>query len=123
MLAVTAVITIALTGGMVMVAILVSQPDAGIPQAAMFLLRGLILIAPVSLVLLPALAFLLHGRRQALRWLLLPASFVAGQWWGRVIAPYLYADTEAVTGLFGMSAGVGGLIAAMVFARWLRRAA
>lgn len=120
-LAIAAFVMLAVPGGMVVVAILLSKPDANILQAGPLLLRGLILIAPLSMVLLPALTVVLKGRQKDLQWLLPPAGFVAGQWWGRLIAPLLYSETDRVTGLFGVLAGIGGLFAAIIFVRLLRR--
>ena len=121
MLVLLALVIVAIPGGIVVVAILFSAPDAGVSDLAALLLRGMILIAPVSMGILPALSLPMRGRHKSWRWLLLPAGFIAGQWWGRLITPCLHADPEAPAGLFGMLAGIGGLVAAMVFARWLHR--
>lgn len=121
MLVFLTLVMIAIPGGIVVVAILFSAPNAGLSDLAALLLWGLTLIGPISAVLLPALAFLMHGRHRSWRWLLLPTGFIAGQWWGHLIAPHLHADPEAPAGPFSLLAGIGGLVAAMVFARWLRR--
>lgn len=121
MLVIAALVMLTIPGGIVVVAILLTMPDTAVFGIMALLLRGLVLTVPLCMMLLPMLAIMLRSRRSGWRWLLLPVAFVAGQWWGRLVAPHLYADATDVDGLFGLLAGVGGLAAAMVFARWLHR--
>lgn len=102
--------------GFVVIVIIAMEPV----RFAGIILQGFILVAPVSLVLLPALTVLGHRRPRLLRWILVLAGPLTGGWWGGAVGTWWFNDgrsLETFLAIFGM---IGGLTASIVFVRRVR---
>jgi hypothetical protein len=110
------------TGGMVIVVLLIALDAQGLIAAVLLLARGLLLVAPVSALALPILAWLLRRYPRLRRMALLLAGPAAGLWWGAVVAPLMGTGENPFEGIFAGLGAAAGFVAAMVLLRGLRRA-
>jgi hypothetical protein len=117
MLSVSTVLMAMTLGGVVIIIIVVM--DAA--QFATVALRGFILVAPVTLVLLPALTLLCRRWSRLLQWILLLAGPLAGGWWGVAVAAWWFGLSDAIEGFLAALGMIGGLTAGIVFARRVPR--
>lgn len=90
-------------------------------RLATIVVQALILVGPITLAVLPALTLLHHRWPRLLRWLLLLAGPLTGGWWGGAIAPWWFADGDAMAGLLSTLGMIGGLAGSIVFVRRLPR--
>lgn len=107
-------ILMALTIGGLVVVLLVVMDGARLGWIA---LQVFLLVAPLTLVLLPALALLFRRRPRLSRWILVPAGPAAGGWWGAVMAMWWLDKGRSLDGLLIALGMIGGLTAGIVFAR------
>jgi hypothetical protein len=112
----TAAILMALTiGGFVVIVLIATDAH----RLATIVIQALILVGPITLAVLPTLTLLRHRRPHLLRWLLLPAGPLIGGWWGGAIAPWWFADGDAMAGFLAAIGMIGGLTGGIVFVRRL----
>jgi hypothetical protein len=117
MLSVSAILMAATLGGFVIIILVVMDAL----RLATIILRGFILVVPITLVLLPALTLLCHQWPRLLRWILLLAGPMAGGWWGLAAASWWFGESRAIDGFLATLGMIGGLTAGIVFARRVPR--
>lgn len=112
-LGVSAVLMTLIIGGFVVILLVVM--DAALLGS--ILLRAFLLVAPLTLVLLPALALLLCRQPRLSRWILVLAGPAAGGWWSAAAAMWWLDKSRSLDGFLIALGMIGGLTAGIVFAR------
>ncbi len=112
MMLVAAVLMTLTIGGFVVIVLIVMDAV----RLAAIALWGLLLVGPLTLVLLPALALLFRRWPRLLRWILLPAGPLAGGWWGALVAALWLDESRSLDGFLVALGMIGGLTAGIVFA-------
>jgi hypothetical protein len=111
------------TGGMIIIVLLIALDAHGLMAAVVLLARGLLLVAPVSALALPVLAWLLRHYPRLRRVALLLAGPAAGLWWGAFVAPLMGAGDNRFGGIFAGLGTIAGFVAAIVLGQGLRQPA
>ncbi len=113
MLGLSAVLMALTVGGFVVILLVVM--DAA--WLGSILLRIFLLVAPLTLILLPALALLFRRQPRLSRWIPVLAGPAAGGWWGAVVAMWWLDKSRSLDGFLIALGMIGGLTAGIVFAR------
>jgi hypothetical protein len=102
--------------GFVVIVIIMMDPV----RIASIAFKGLVLVAPITLVLLPAMTLLFHRWPRLLPWLVLAAGPFAGGWWGGVAGLWI-DDGRSLESFLAILGMIGGLTGGIVFARRIPR--
>jgi hypothetical protein len=111
------------TGGMIIVVLAIALDSQGLMAVVLLLARGLLLVVPVSVLALPALALALRYHPRLRCMALLLAGSAAGLWWGAFVALLMGTGESRFEGIFAGLGAIAGLVAALVLVRGLRRPA
>jgi len=114
------VLAIMATGGLAAIVFAMALSGADTATVGSWVLNTFVLVAPITLILMPAMTILLQRRPRLLLFALWLGGPIAGSWAVVLVAPLRLSTTQSLEGLFAALGTMVGLGAAFVFARYVR---